>query len=168
MKRFFLLFTILLCTLGASAYEFDQGNFHYATITGSKDSQTGLIHVRLTGFASGVTGTSAFSDGHYRIYGHVTINGTTYLVEEIATGAFPANANMKYIHIGSGVRKISARAFVSNSTIQSIYLASSVQTVDKRAFYNCTSLKTLDLYYGQVKTVLPLPKLHQNHRSCPV
>ena len=139
MKRLVLLLTILLCTLGASALEFDQGNFHYATITGSKDSQTGLIHVRLTGFASGVTGTSAFSDGHYRIYGHVTYNNTTYLVEEIATGAFPANANMKYIHIGSGVRKISARAFVSNNTIQNIYLNSTVQTVATNAFYGTAS-----------------------------
>lgn len=91
-------------------------------------------YVRLTGFASGVTVSSAFSDGHYRIYGRVTYNGTTYLVEEIATGAFPANVNMKYIHIGYGVRKISARAFVSNNTIRNIYLPSSVTTIASYAF----------------------------------
>ena len=133
MKKILITFIVLLSALGASALEFDEGNFHYATITGSKDSQTGLIHVRLTGFASGASG---FSDGHYRIYGHVTHNSTTYLVEEIATGAFMGFPNMQYIHIGNGVRRIAKNAFYDpNFTIRSIYLPSSLKTVEEQAFF---------------------------------
>lgn len=150
MKRFILLLTILLCTLGASALEFDEGQFHYATITGSKDSQTGLIHVRLTGFASGASG---FSDGHFRIYGHVTHEGTTYLVEEIAAGAFMGYPNMQYIHIGNGVRRIAKYAFYDpNFTIRSIYLPSSLKTVEEQAFFGVGGNCAITLNYLKLPT----------------
>ena len=150
MKRLLLLLTILLSTLGASALEFDQGNFHYATITGSTDSETGLIHVRLTGFASGASG---FSDGHFRIYGHVTHEGTTYLVEEISAGAFMGYPNMQYIHIGNGVRRIAKYAFYDpNFTIRSIYLPSSLKTVEEQAFFGVGGNCAITLNYLKLPT----------------
>jgi hypothetical protein len=138
MKKILITLLVLLCTLGASALEFDEDRFHYATITGSTDSETGLIHVRLTGVASGML----FSyDDRVRIPGHVTHNGTTYLVEEIATGAFANIPNLHYVQIGYGVRRIATYAFLdTNFAIRGIYLPSSVKTVEGQAFYvasNC-------------------------------
>ena len=138
MKKILITLLVLLCTLGASALEFDEDRFHYATITGSTDSETGLIHVRLTGVASGML----FSyDDRVRIPGYVTHNGTTYLVEEIATGAFANIPNLHYVQIGYGVRRIATYAFLdTNFAIRGIYLPSSVKTVEGQAFYvasNC-------------------------------
>ena len=82
------------------------------------------------------------------IPGTVTIDGTTYQVKEIGTGAFRNCGQLDSVVIDNGVETIGKEAFYSCWNTTFTKFSSSLRTIGESAFYNCNNIRILDLPEG--------------------
>ncbi len=74
----------------------------------------------------------------------VKIDGITYKVTEIESGALKGNKSVRTIVVGKNVTKIGNMAFCNCKNLTSLTLGSGLRTIEKKAIYN-TSIKSLVL-----------------------
>lgn len=75
----------------------------------------------------------------------VTINGITYQVTSIASGAFSGCSKLKNVTIGKNVTTIGAKAFYKCTSLTRITIPAKVSKIDRQAFYGCKKLKSITI-----------------------
>lgn len=73
----------------------------------------------------------------------VTVNGVTYKVTKIASGAFKNQNKMTSVTIGKNIETIGDNAFSGCSALKKIVIPASVKKIGKKAFYKCKKLKNI-------------------------
>ena len=132
----------LLCSLTASAHDFEMGGIYY-NITSSTN-----LTVSVTYKGSNHGSYSNEYSGAITIPSTVTYDSKTYSVTSIGYGAFYNCSSLTAITIPEGVTSIGNYAFSGCSRLTSITLPESVTSIGFDAFYNCSSLTAIILPEG--------------------
>lgn len=80
-----------------------------------------------------------------KIPASVKINGITYRVTSVASGAFKNNKKITKVSIGSNVTSIGKAAFSGCTKLKTVSLGSKVSTIGVRSFFKCTKLTKISL-----------------------
>ena len=132
----------LLCSLTASAHDFEVGGIYY-NITSSTDM---TVEVTYRG--------DSYDDYSNEYTGAVTIpetvmyNSNTYSVTSIGDDAFINCSHLASITLPEGVTTIGYGAFYDCSSLTSITLPEGVTSIGNHAFYWCSSLTSITLPEG--------------------
>lgn len=97
------------------------------------------------------TGTSNSIGKSVTVPDTVKVNGKTYPVTELSSGAFQGSGIQK-ITLGKNVKKIGKAAFKNCKKLKRVTFPSKIQTLGKEAFSGCTKLGSVSLP-SSVKTV---------------
>ena len=82
------------------------------------------------------------------IRGTVLINGTNYMVKEIAASAFNGCGNMKSLVLGEGIEIIGNQAFQYCNSLSSIQFPSTLKSIGDHSFYDCYNYRNIILPEG--------------------
>lgn len=85
----------------------------------------------------------------------VEINGTTFKITEIASGAFQNCTNLTKVSINKNVKTIGSKAFYNCKKLQTVSGCGGVTKIGNKAFSGCVKLTTV----GSKKNVITLPKV---------
>ena len=132
----------LLCSLTASAHDFEVGGIYY-NITSSTD-----VTVEVTYRGDSYGDYSNEYTGAVTIPETVTYNSKTYRVTSIRSSAFYWCSRLTSINIPKGVTEIGDSAFYNCSRLTSITLPKGVTSIGDYAFRNCDSLTSITLPEG--------------------
>ena len=141
-KHILLTAVMLLCSLAASAHDFEVDGIYY-NITSEED------------LTVEVTYRGSYYDSYYNEYkGTVTIpstvtyDGTTYGVTSIGDFAFYYCSSLTDITLPEGVTSIGYCAFADCSSLTAITIPDGVTSIENYTFVNCSSLTTITLPEG--------------------
>ena len=121
----------LLCSLTASAHDFEVGGIYY-NITSSAD-----LTVSVTYRGSSYSSYSDEYSGVVTIPSTVTYDSKTYSVTSIGNYAFYNCSSLTSITIPEGVTSIGYYAFYCCSSLASITIPESVTSIGSETFYCC-------------------------------
>ena len=127
-KKLSLLFTLMLSTLTASAYDAQVDGIYYNLNADTKKAE-------VTQRAKG----KRYS-GDIVIPASVTYDGVSYSVTSIENRAFENSYSLTSVIIPNSVTSIGEDAFYQCSGLTSVTIPSSVTTIGSEAFSECTSL----------------------------
>ncbi len=127
----FVLALCLLCTLTASAFDFEVDGICYNF---NEDLNTVRVTYRYQE-SNGLDYT-----GDVVIPKNVTYNGKSYLVTRIGKSAFYGCTNLTSVNIPNSVFSIDAKAFFACNGLTRITIPNSVTSIEEWAFYNCSKL----------------------------
>ena len=130
-KHLLATMAVLLCSLAASAHDFEVGGIYY-NITSSTDF---TVAVTYRGSSSG-SYSNEYS-GAVTIPEGVTYNNNTYSVTSIGSSAFRVCRSLTTITIPEGVTSIGKEAFYDCSSLTDINIPEGVTSIGYRAFYDC-------------------------------
>ncbi len=128
MKKTLLLLVGALVALTASA-DYNVGQLKYNLLSGGE--------VECTGFTSTALAQNPTTAN---IPGRVTIQGTEYRVNSIASGAFKNCTSLRSVYVDWGITAVYSEAFYGCTALYSVKLPSTMATLDTYAFGNCTSM----------------------------
>ncbi|MBP9990628.1 MAG: leucine-rich repeat domain-containing protein [Bacteroidales bacterium] len=132
MKKILLLLTLSLCSLGAWAQDFYNGDHTLGfTITGTNE-------------VSVAAGTTA-PTGTLVIPSTVENAGTTYTVTSLAYNAFYGCSSLTSVTIPNSVNSIEGYAFYNCSDLTSVTIPNSVTSIGASAFNSCSSLTNVTI-----------------------
>lgn len=83
----------------------------------------------------------------------VTIQGTKYLVTDIAKNAFKGCTKLKSLTMGANIKTIGNSAFEKCTALTKVTLPTKVKTLGASVFKNCKKLKTITVKSKVLKTV---------------
>ena len=135
LKSLLVTLAMLLCTISASAHDFEVDGIYY-NITDS---------VKLT--VSVVRKDNSFGSysGSVEIPENVIYNSKTYSVTSIGGSAFSDCSSLTSVTIPNGVTSIGGYAFSDCSSLTSVTIPNSVTTIGRYTFYECTSLTSVHI-----------------------
>ena len=128
----------LLCSVIASAYDFEVDGIYYniigenASVTYRMDDPEG----------------SNIYEGNVVIPGEVTYNGKRYCVTEIGETAFACSFSLTSVTIPESVTTIGEGAFTMCHSLTSITIPESVTAIGREAFSSCSSLASIKIPDG--------------------
>ena len=135
LKHLLLTATLLLCSLVASAYNFEMSGIYY-NIRSSVDKTLSVTY-------------RIYEEPSYRnsvvIPSEVTYNGDRYSVVSIGMNAFYWCEDLTYVSIPNSVTEIGYDAFLGCDRLTSIVIPNSVTSIDRYAFRACPSLSDITL-----------------------
>ena len=131
IKHWLVTITMLLCSLAASAHDFEVDGIRY-DITSFTD---------LTVKASSISETLI---GELLIPSKVQFNGRELIVTEIGDEFAVSNVAISSLTIDEGISSIGNRAFKNCSNLATINIAQTVTQLGTECFYGCTSLNAFD------------------------
>ena len=129
LKHLLLSTTLLLCSLAASAYDFEKSGIYY-NITSEKDKTVEVTYKDVTNSYS----------GSVEIPNIVVYNGNNYSVVSIGYMAFHFCTSLSSIIIPESVTLIGALAFNQCSKLESIIIPENVRYIGRYAFQGCHNL----------------------------
>ena len=140
-KLWLITIAALLCSLAASAHDFEVGGVYY-NITSSTD-----LTVAVTYRGDHPESYSDEYRGTVTIPESVTYRSNTYRVTLIEGGAFEACNSLTAINIPGNVQSIGGRAFLGCSNLTTINIPenSKLTSIASYAFYECSSLKSINI-----------------------
>ena len=132
----------LLCSLTASAHDFEVGGIYY-NITSSTDMTVEVTYRgdRYDDYSNEYTGAVTIPET-------VMYNSNTYSVTSIGDDAFINCSHLASITLPEGVTTIGYGAFYDCSSLTSITLPEGVTSIGNHAFYWCSSLTSITLPEG--------------------
>ena len=138
MKTFkhLLMALLLLCSVVASAHDFEVDGIYYNLIN------SGTVEVTYKG------GSSNVYSGDIVIPSSITYNGNTYNVTSIGSFAFGYCTGLTGIEIPNSVTTIGSSAFYGCSGLTSIEIPNSVTSIGDHAFADCTGLTSVVIPNG--------------------
>lgn len=143
-----LIIAALLCSISASAYDFEVDGIYY-NITSSEDLTVSVTY-------KGSDQSSAVYSGNVVIPGSVEYNGITYSVTSIGYSAFENCSNLASIAIPNSVTSIGASIFSGCDNLTSIVVEEDNPVYDSRG--NCNAIirtATNKLIRGCQSTIIP-------------
>ena len=153
MKKFVLIFTLILMASFARAYDTEINGIYYdvvpkakiATVVIGKEHYSGEVTIPETIEYEGVTCTvTSLSNAVFREC-DVTKVWLPDGIKEINYTAFENCSNLEYVRLPAKLEKIGIRAFCNCSTLTSLDLPSSLKEIGNRAFWNCYALANITL-----------------------
>ena len=139
LKHLLLTATLLLCSLAASAHDFEVGGIYY-NITSNTDLTVAVTY-RDGNYASY---TNRYS-GTVTIPSSITYNGTMYRVTSVGSYAFCYCSSLTAITIPTSVTVIGESAFYGCSSLTSITIPKSVVSIQDYAFQSCSKLNDINI-----------------------
>ena len=136
-KHWLMTIAALLCSLAASAHDFEVGGIYY-NITSSSD-----LTVAVTYKGDYYDSYSNEYSGAVTIPSTVTYNSKTYSVTSIGEKAFVSCRNLTSITLPEDVTSIGHYAFASCHSLTSITLPEGVTSIGFQAFAYCHSLTSI-------------------------
>ncbi|MCD8019570.1 MAG: leucine-rich repeat domain-containing protein [Clostridiales bacterium] len=83
----------------------------------------------------------------------ITINGQSYKVTSVASGAFKNNKKITSVTVGSNVTSIGSKAFYGCTKLTKTVIGKNVTTIGKKAFAGCTALKKVTFKTTKLKKI---------------
>ena len=142
IKLWLTTIATLLCSLTASAHDFEVGGIYY-NITSAEDK---TVEVTFSGKYYD-TVTDEYT-GEVAIPATVTHGGVTYRVTSIGGSAFKGCTGLTSITIPEGVTSIGSSAFEQCKALTSITIPEGVTSIGSSAFERCTSLTAITIPEG--------------------
>ena len=136
MKQTFLLFILMLTSLGARALTFEFGSGKYETL-GNTDPSSGYPTVQCIGLSSERLSDTSWNKINLR--GIVEYNGTKYHCTKIQDRAFYGNTQLQYLNLGYGIKLIGNLACANCSNLKEVKIPSSVTAIGTNAFAGVSS-----------------------------
>lgn len=75
----------------------------------------------------------------------VTLEGVTYKVASVASGAFKGNKKLAKVTIGANATTIGTNAFSGCTKLKNVTIGKNVASIGAKAFYKCTSLTKITI-----------------------
>lgn len=75
----------------------------------------------------------------------ITVDGVTYKVTSVQSGAFKNHKNLKEVTIGTNVKSIGKNAFSGCKKLTTVKMGKNVTSIGENAFYNCIALKKIEI-----------------------
>ena len=132
LKKMLLSVTMLLCSVVASAYDFQVDSIYY-NVTSETD-----LTVEVTSGENGYSGEVVIPET-------VSYNEKTYNVTSIGDGAFGSCRGLTSIVIPNSVTSIGDGAFYRCRGLTSIVIPNSVTSIEKNAFNECFRLTSVTI-----------------------
>ena len=151
----------LLCSLAASAHDFEVDGIYYS-ITSSSD-----LTVAVTYRGSSYSSYYQEYSGVISIPSTVTYNGNTYSVASIVDNAFN-NCGITSINIPEGVTSIGNDTFYNCYSLISINIPESVTSIGDWVFSYCSSLTAITCEAATPPTIGGSMTFYKVDRSIPV
>ena len=139
IKHFLLTLVALLCSISASAHDFEVGGIYY-NITSSAD-----MTVEVTFRGDSYSSYSREYTGSITIPESVSYEGMTYSVKGIGEMTFVGCPGLKEVTIGNSVTSIGGRAFYYCSGLTSVAIPNSVTSIGEYAFGSCETLASVKM-----------------------
>ena len=139
MKKHVLAFIALVCSLTASAHDFEVNGIYY-NITSEADK---TVEVTYRGDWYG--NYSNEYSGSITLSATVTYNGVEYSVTSIGDDAFFGCSSLTAITLPEGVTSIGDDAFYKCDSLISITLPDSVTSIGDNAFSDCSGLTSITI-----------------------
>lgn len=130
MKKLYLLFVLLLTSVGIWAQNFEVDGIQYSVVS------TTNLTINVTGFNSSY-------EGNLVLNGSVVYNDATYQVVSIGSYAFNGCSSLTSVGDLSACTSIGSFAFQSCSSLTSVGDLSVCTTIGGSAFNNCSSLTSV-------------------------
>ena len=131
MKKFYLLFLMMLLPLAASADAVEIDGIYYAF---NAEAKTAAVTVNPNKYSGDIVIPST-----------VSYNDETYPVTSIGWWAFQRCEELTSVTIPSSVTKINFAAFMDCTGLVSVTIADGVTNLGEHAFENCTGLTSITL-----------------------
>ncbi len=132
MKKLYLLFVLLLTSVGMWAQSFEVDGIKYSVVSATD------LTVNVTGFNSNY-------EGDLVLNGSVVYNDATYQVVSIGNYALQRCSSLTSVGDLSACTSIGAHAFLECSNLTSVGNLSVCTAIGVRAFQGCSSLTSVDL-----------------------
>lgn len=139
IKLWLVTIAVLLCSISASAHDFEQGGIYYKI--------TSSTNLTLSVTCKG----NSYSDYANEYTGEVTIpsqvyyNNKYYNVTRIRTEAFKECTGLTTINIRGGVTYIESNAFEGCTSLSHVTLNDELAEIGSDVFLQCSSLKNITL-----------------------
>ncbi len=127
-KTTLLTIVVLLCSISASAYDFEVDGICY-TITSSEELTVEIAYKGPAGYS-----------GNFIIPNSVKYDGFTYSVTSIGSTAFQGCSGLTNVTIGNSVISIRDYSFVGCSGLTSVDIPNTVTNIGNFAFKDCYNL----------------------------
>lgn len=137
--------TAVLTILLNKGYNYSDKNLKYKVVNNATDG-TGTVSV--VGYKAKKAKLTKVS-----IPATVTIQGTKYLVTDIAKNTFKGCTKLKNLTIGKNVVTIGNSAFEKCNALTKVTLPAKIKTLGSSVFKNCKKLKNITVKSKVVKTV---------------
>ena len=145
LKTLLTSLIVLLCTLTASAHDFEVDGIYY-DITSSSD-----LTVAVTYRGTLFNHYSNEYSGSVVIPNKVTYNSKEYSVTSIGYSAFEDCSGLTSVTIPNSVTSIGGSAFRGCLGLTSVTIPNSVTSIVGSAFSGCSSLTTIEVESGNTK-----------------
>ncbi len=128
-------------------------------VTDGSDSDSGSVTVddntyEITGSSTVTYTGNTYYASSVTIPATVKINGSTYKVTSIASGAFSGDTTLKKVTIGKNVTVIGKNAFKGCTSLKTVNMKNAkIKKIGAKAFYNCKKLKTVKINVNKLNTV---------------
>ncbi len=83
--------------------------------------------------------------GTIKILNQVKLEGVTYKITSIGSGAFKNNTKVKKVTIGKNVTRIGKQAFSDCKKLKTVVIGENVSVISQKAFYKCGSLTSITI-----------------------
>ena len=83
--------------------------------------------------------------GTIKILNQVKLDGVTYKITSIGSGAFKNNTKVKKVTIGKNVTRIGKQAFSGCKKLKTVVIGENVSVISQKAFYKCGSLTSITI-----------------------
>ena len=171
-----IAFALTLCAISAGTIAPNAGKFALSPtpIVASAEKVGDYVYTRRSVGSATLTSYKG-SASSITLPTSVVINGQTYTVSGIDTGAFEYNKNLRSVNIPYGYSNIGTRAFRGCSNLTSVSIASTVisirssafqetgltsvtlpsalKSMEAQVFNRCTSLKSVTMPANNLKTI---------------
>ena len=135
LKKIFVAVIILLCSVAASAHDFEVGGIYYNITSGKTVAVT---------YQGNTVGEYKYA-GDIIIPESVTYYGIEYNVTSIGVAAFVGCEKLTSIKIGNNITTIEDNAFAFCEGLTSIEIPNGVTSIGSIAFYFCSNLANITI-----------------------
>ena len=139
LKSMFATLAMLLCTISASAHDFEVDGIYY-NITDSEKLTVEVIYLGSSPYyySNEYTGSVVIPET-------VTYDSNTYYVTSIGYSAFDECSRLTSVTIPNSVTSIGNSAFVYCSSLTSVTIPDGVTSIGDYAFTNCRNLTSVTI-----------------------